>query len=55
MFLSVLAKNLDLPNNQLRRIVAYYDLLEGYFQSCKNVVAHGHEASLILKYLERFR
>ena len=50
MFLSVLAKNLNLPNYQLRQLIANYDLLEGYYEAHEDIVAYGREAEIILKY-----
>ena len=47
MYLSVLVRNLDLPLNQLRRLIANFDILEAYILSCDRIIASGYEAVLI--------
>mgnify|MGYP000741730664 CR=1 FL=1 len=47
MYLSVLARNLDLPINQLRRLIANFDILEAYILSSEQIISSGYEALMI--------
>jgi len=52
MYLKVLVKNINLPNHQLRKFIANYNLLEAYINSSKEIITYGHEARLILEYIQ---